>query len=115
MKSTFNHLNFEYMFERRRYGATGTMRFYTWLLYRKIGTLEWQTYGDPWPKPRLNKRELSEALDNITFRVLNVGDCVRVERGSEGTIISKPENGILCFEFELGKFDIPASAIVAVL
>jgi hypothetical protein len=70
-----------YRFERRRYGATGTMRFFTWLHYQDTVTLEWKTYGDPWPKPRLNRAELTEALDKIFGSSLRIGDRVRLHTG----------------------------------
>ncbi len=61
--------NIEYMFKRRRYGSRvcGTTRFFTWLMWRKAGSpgAGWETYGDPWPKVKLNKKELKVALDDI--------------------------------------------------
>ena len=119
MKRTFNHLNFEYMFERRRYGATGTMNFYTWLIYRKVGSLEWQSYGDPWPKPRLNQRELKEALGKITFRLIVPGQHVRLSTGATAVVNAKHEENfheVLTVTLEeLNKtFEVPASVVVEV-
>jgi hypothetical protein len=58
-----------YKFERRRYGSGPSTRFFTWLMYRTPNTgPEWESYGDPWPKVRLNKKELQAALDDIISR-----------------------------------------------
>lgn len=65
MVETFTDGNVEYYFERRRYGTGPSIRFFTWLNYRVKPSKEWQTYGDPWPKVRLNKTELAEALADI--------------------------------------------------
>lgn len=93
MKSTFNHLNFEYMFERRRYGTGASIKFFTWVLYRPVGTTEWQAYGDPWPKGRLNKKEVGEVLGNITLRVLSSGTRVQTCNGP-ATILGTQEHGL---------------------
>jgi hypothetical protein len=108
------------MFERRHYSSTGTMRFYTWLIYRQLGSLEWQSYGDPWPKPRLNKRELTEVLDKITFRLLQPGQRVRMATGAPATIVSKHEPDfaeVFIVKLENGsqQFEVPAKAIAEVL
>lgn len=84
----FIHRHIEYGFERRRYG---TCRFFTWLMWRPKGSepgTPWQSYGDPWPKARLNKQELQEALAIIFLRTLNVGDTVRVQTGAVGQVVS---------------------------
>jgi hypothetical protein len=60
-----------YKFERRRYGTGPSTRFFTWLVYRTPNTPdhEWETYGDPWPKVRLNKKELEAALEDIASKM----------------------------------------------
>jgi hypothetical protein len=74
-------LNFEYEFERRRYGTGASLRFYTWVNYRLIGSDEWHAYGDPWPKARLNKLELIEVENEITLRLLKPGTRVQTHNG----------------------------------
>lgn len=89
------HLNFEYRFERRRYGRA---QFYTWLNYRIIDDPEsaWQPFGDPWPKPRLNKIELAKALDEIALRTIKPGSIVTTVLGTaEITGVSTLQPG--CF------------------
>lgn len=107
------HLNFEYDFERRRYGATGTMKFYTWLKYRvpadpaKPNATPWQSFGDPWPKPRLNKKELEAALDEILTRTIPIGSRVQTVNGQAiiaGT--DRLDNGRTCF---LANFEYSAA------
>lgn len=95
-----NYLNLEYTFERRRYGATCTMKFFTWLNYRVKGSQEWHTYGDPWPKARLNRRELRDALHDIVTRTMKPGTRVRTTNG-EGLILDAPaESGCLAFQLD---------------
>src|ERR1700676_3121612 len=96
------------------------MRFYTWMLYRQLGSLEWKSYGDPWPKARLNKRELSEALNKITCRLLLPGQRVRLESGRTCTIVLVAETFVIKLDSEYAdpgkdQFEVPASAIVEVL
>lgn len=99
------HLNFEYDFKRRRYGRA---QFYTWLLYRvpanpaKPNATPWETFGDPWPKPRLNKIELAKALDQIALLTIKPGSIVTTVLGAAeitgvstlqpGCFIAKMEN-----------------------
>jgi hypothetical protein len=80
------HLNFEYTFERRRYGHGSTTKFFTWVSYRLPGQ-QWKEFGgDPWMKSRLNKKEVGEVLSKITLRVLPVGQRVNTHSG-EATIL----------------------------
>jgi hypothetical protein len=84
--------NIEYYFERRRYARLDVSNgMYTWLLYRRAGTQEWQAYGDPWNKVRLNQQELSEALAHIRWLLVQVGDTVRIGTGARGVVQSKVE------------------------
>lgn len=88
--TVYKHLNFEYHFERRRYGVA---KFFTWVLYREVGTTEWKSYGDPWPKSRLNKKEVGEVLGNITLRILPAGTRVQTHNGP-ATILGTQEHGL---------------------
>lgn len=83
---TESYLNFEYTFERRRYGGGRSCRFFTWLKYRVKGETAWETFGDPWPKPRLNKVELQAALNDIACITIKPGMRVRTHLGDQDIV-----------------------------
>lgn len=84
-------MNISYKFDRRRYGHGKTTKFFTWLMFRTPFTPdhEWETYGDPWPKVKLNKKELDEALHNIVSSFLRIGNRIRLNTGAEAQVVSK--------------------------
>lgn len=86
------YLNIEYSFERRRYGVA---KFFTWLNYRVKGTQEWLSYGDPWPKARLNRHELIDALNSVVVQSTKPGTRVRTQLG-EARIVDA-DGGDGCF------------------
>ena len=100
MRELLTYLNIEYSFERRRYG---TMKFFTWLIYRVKGSQEWQSYGDPWPKARLNRAELNEALNTIVVRATKPGTLVRTQLGGARIVDANGGNG--CFSAHMDIFN----------
>jgi hypothetical protein len=112
-------MNIRYKFERRRYGHSKSTRFFTWLTYRTPSTPnhEWETYGDPWPKVRLNKAELNEALHNIVSSSLRVGDRIKLNTGAEARVVGKSgyDLHVVLLNGLKGTFTIPSTAYYEVL
>jgi len=111
-------MNIRYKFTRRRYGHGSSVKFFTWLEYRTPHTPEheWETYGDPWPKARLNKQELSEALHNIVSGSLRIGDRIRINTGAEALVQGFSDHDLIVYipNFER-TFTIPNTQIAEVL
>lgn len=111
-------MNIRYQFTRRRYGRKRSIKFFTYLEYRvqTDPAGEWHTYGDPWPKARLNKQELNEALHNIVSSTLRIGDRVRLNTGAEARIVSKQGYalGVVIHDLE-EVFVVPSTGIAEVL
>src|ERR1700688_1244154 len=109
--SALKYLNIEYDFQRRRYGCTSTMQFYTWLMYRgpadpaKPNATPWETYGDPWPKVRLNRTELNKALADILTRVIKPGARIHTVLGDGVVTGASGQPG--CIEAQLEGFKTP--------
>jgi hypothetical protein len=111
-------MNIRYKFSRRRYGHGKSVKFFTWLEYRVATDPagEWKTYGDPWPKSRLNKQELNEALHNIVSSTLRVGDRIRINRGSEARVEGHSGYDLIIYVPDFDQvFTIPSTQIAEVL
>lgn len=94
----FQHRHIEYYFERRRYGTGASSRTFTWLNWRVRvdGDITkprhvWNSYGDPWQKIKLNKKELAKALAHIMWLTTEVGGTIKNHMGWEGKILEKIE------------------------